>query len=328
MDYLDNFETKWQQYEIDIAIRAELLKMKQELDRVVGKDFASHINKKNPDRDNVGADDLEIVLAQLNDLVGMKNVKEDIQTQINLLKIKKMRQAKGLVNTPVTLHSVFCGPPGTGKTTVARLMGKIYKSLGLLKSGHLIETDRSGLVAGYIGHTAAKVNELVDSAIDGVLFIDEAYALKSEGANNDFGQEAIDTLLKRMEDCRGRLVVIVAGYTEEMSRFIDANPGLKSRFSKYFYFDDYQPEELLAIFEKICHKNEFILPPESKNILLKNFSEIYQKRDKSFGNGREVRNIFEKAIERQANRLVKLSSGVTKEMMMTIMPEDIDRDLN
>ncbi len=320
MEYLDNFDLTWQKYERDIEIQSELQQMKQKLMREVRKDFGRQ--DKNISQFNV-SNDLDAVLAQLNNLVGMKNVKEDIQTQINLLKVKKIRQEKGLANIPITLHSVFCGPPGTGKTTVARLMGKIYKSLGLLAKGHLIETDRSGLVAGYIGHTAAKVNELVDSALDGVLFIDEAYSLKSEGSSTDFGQEAIDTLLKRMEDCRGRLVVIVAGYTEEMSRFIAANPGLKSRFSKYFYFDDYQPQELLAIFEKICHKNEFILVPEAKQILLKKFTKIYQQKDKSFGNGRAVRNMFEKAIERQANRLVKLPSEVTKEMMMTIMPEDI-----
>ena len=319
MDYLDDFEMTWRQYERDMAIDAELRKMRQELKQVIGKDFDLY-NSDNSASNS--SNDLDEVSAELNNLVGMKNVKEDIQTQINLLKIKKMRQEKGLANIPLTLHSVFCGPPGTGKTTVARLMGKIYKSLGLLKSGHLIETDRSGLVAGYVGHTAAKVNELVDSALDGVLFIDEAYALKPQGSSNDFGQEAIDTLLKRMEDCRGRLVVIVAGYTEEMSGFIDANPGLKSRFSKYFYFEDYPPEELLAIFENICHKNEFNLAPEAKKILFKKSIEIYQKRDKSFGNGREVRNIFEKAIKRQANRLVKLSSKVTKEIMTTIMPED------
>ena len=201
-------------------------------------------------------------------------------------------------------------------------MSEIYKQLGILSKGHLVETDRSGLVAGYVGQTAIKVDELIESALDGVLFIDEAYALNPEGTRNDFGQEAIETLLKRMEDYRDRLVVIVAGYSEEMSMFIDANPGLKSRFNKYFYFEDYQSKELLTIFEKICEQKHFKLTEKSQVVLLKKLTDLYVNRDRKFGNGRLVRNIFERTIERQANRLVKVSI-VTKEMMMTILPEDI-----
>ena len=265
---------------------------------------------------------LEVVLDKINNLVGMQNVKDEIKTLSNFLKIQKLRQEKGLGNISVTLHSVFCGSPGTGKTTVARLMGEVYKELGILSSGHLIETDRSGLVAGHVGQTAIKVDKLVESALDGVLFIDEAYALKPEGSGTDFGQEAIDTLLKRMEDFRDRLVVIVAGYSNEMKRFIDANPGLGSRFNKYFYFDDYRPEELITIFTEVCNKHNLMITNKAKEELLNQFIYLYSNKDKNFGNGRLVRNIFDKTVEKQANRLINISQ-LTKETMMNILPEDI-----
>jgi SpoVK/Ycf46/Vps4 family AAA+-type ATPase len=253
----------------------------------------------------------------------MQDVKDDIQTLINFLKIQKMREIEDLPSISTTLHSVFCGPPGTGKTTVARLMGEIYKQLGVLSKGHVIETDRSGLVAGYIGQTALKVDQVIESALDGVLFIDEAYTLAPENAGSkDFGQEAIDVLLKRMEDHKDRLVVIVAGYSEEMSRFINANPGLQSRFNRYFNFQDYNPDELLIIFRKICEKSYFNLSDSSRDVLLKKLMFLYENRDHRFGNGRLVRNIFDKTVEKQANRLSKLSK-VSKEMLTTIAPEDI-----
>ncbi|MBW4602846.1 MAG: AAA family ATPase [Calothrix sp. FI2-JRJ7] len=301
---------------LDDEIEFELQRMKAEL-KHGNITFNQHKSDYNDYR--LG---LEAISNKLNHLVGMQNVKNEVNTLINFLKIQKLREEKGLNKISVTLHSVFCGPPGTGKTTVARLMGEIYHELGILSKGHLIETDRSGMVAGYVGQTAVKVNNLIESALDGVLFIDEAYALKSQGSGNDFGQEAIDTLLKRMEDHRDRLVVIVAGYADEMSRFINSNPGLQSRFNKYFYFDDYEPQELLSIFEEVCQKNHFNLNEASREGLLNKFQDLYTTRDKNFGNGRLVRNIFEKTIEKQANRLVMLS-GVSKEEMMTIMPEDI-----
>nr|WP_281167014.1 AAA family ATPase [Baaleninema simplex] len=222
----------------------------------------------------------------------------------------------------MSLHSVFCRPPGTGKTTVARLIGSIYRELGILAKGHLVEIDRSGLVAGYIGHTAKQTEKVIESAIDGVLFIDEAYSLKPEGAKSDFGQEAIDTLLKRMEDYRDRLVVIVAGYSDEMSRFIESNPGLQSRFNRYFYFEDYLPDDLLKIFDALCQTHHFELTSEARSILLNGLMELYENRNKNFGNGRLVRNIFEKTIEKQSSRLVKLSN-VTKAEMLQLKTEDI-----
>ncbi len=265
---------------------------------------------------------LEKALAELHELVGLENIKEEVTTLANLLKVQKIRVDRGLAKTPVSLHSVFGGPPGTGKTTVARLMSRIFQGLGFLSKGHLVETDRSGMVAGYIGQTAKKVDELVTSALDGVLFIDEAYALVPAEGGRDFGQEAIDILLKRMEDYRDRLVVIVAGYTDEMGNFIESNPGLKSRFNRYFYFNDYEPSELVAIFESMARKSHFNLTPEAQDRLRQLLETLYTNRDKNFGNARLVRNLFEKSVERQANRLAVLSD-FTDELLTTLIPEDI-----
>ena len=265
---------------------------------------------------------LEQALAELNDLIGMENIKEEVKTLTNFLKVQKIRAERGLAKTSVSLHAVFCGPPGTGKTTVARLMSRIFQGLGFLTKGHLVETDRSGMVVGYIGQTAKNVDELVKSALDGVLFIDEAYALVPQESGRDFGQEAIDILLKRMEDYRDRLVVIVAGYTDEMTTFIESNPGLQSRFNRYFYFNHYKPEELLAIFEKMCGKSHFKLTPDTRAKLQNLFEELYVNRDKTFGNARLVRNLFEKSIEQQANRLAVLAS-LSDEVLTTLLPEDI-----
>ena len=267
---------------------------------------------------------IEEQLKELDKLIGLNHLKDEVRQYINFLKVQKIREKQGLQPVPITLHSVFCGSPGTGKTTVARLMGQIYQHLGILKKGHLIETDRSGMVAGYVGQTAQRVDELVNSALDGVLFIDEAYALKPVDPGNDFGQEAIDMLLKRMEDYRDRLVVIVAGYGDEMTRFINSNPGLKSRFSRYFYFEDYTPQELVEIFNIFCEQHHYTLTEAAKEVLLTRFKELYDYRDKIFGNGRLVRNMFERAIEKQANRLVNIPN-INPYLMQPILPEDVDQ---
>jgi SpoVK/Ycf46/Vps4 family AAA+-type ATPase len=256
-------------------------------------------------------------------VVGYKDIKNDLKSLVNFLKVEKLRSERGFSQTPVSLHSVFMGPPGTGKTTIARLIGKVYHALGFLSKGHIIETDRAGMVGGYVGHTAIKVDTLVNQALDGILFIDEAYALRREGtSSNDFGQEAIDTLLKRMEDHRSRLVVIVAGYSDEMTLFIEANPGLKSRFTKYFSFVDYTPHEMFEIFYRYASKSKFKLTTSANKKILDRLSELYKIKDRTFGNGRLVRNIFEKTLELQASRLVTVIP-ISDELLQTITDDDI-----
>ncbi len=266
---------------------------------------------------------LDDVIGELNELIGLRNIKDEIKTLINFLKIQKLREEKGLASSSRGLHMVFMGPPGTGKTTIARLISRIFKHLEILERGHLVETDRAGLVAGYIGQTALKVDEVVKTALDGVLFIDEAYALaRGGGDKRDFGSEAVEAILKRMEDHRKRLVVIVAGYPDEMEAFIKSNPGFQSRFNRYYTFDHYKPEELLAIFNIFAKKADFKLSPDGEEKLLFIFEELYEKRTSSFGNARVARNLFGECVERQANRLVKIAP-LTEEILMTLTEEDV-----
>ncbi|RCH56885.1 AAA family ATPase [Mucilaginibacter hurinus] len=265
---------------------------------------------------------LEDVIRELELLIGLDDVKKEVTTLVNFIKIQKEREKAGLNISRVSYHCVFTGAPGTGKTTVARLLARIYKKLSVIKKGHLIEADRSSLVAEYAGQTAVKVDKVVQSALDGVLFIDEAYALIGEN-NDNYGQEAVATLIKRMEDHRDRLIVIVAGYPEEMENFINDNPGLKSRFNRYIEFKDYSTKELLNIYRTFCTKTDYKLTKQASAKLRKYFNEKIANKDKSFGNGRLSRNVFEKSIEQQANRLSLSSTPLTRDILLTIEAQDI-----
>lgn len=262
---------------------------------------------------------IEDLLAELDSYVGMDAIKTEVRSLINMVQVYKLRREHDLPTTDMSLHMVFSGNPGTGKTTVARIMSRIYHSLDILSKGQLVEVDRSGLVAGYVGQTALKTQKVIEKAMGGVLFIDEAYALNGK-SENDFGQEAIDTILKAMEDHRDDLVVIVAGYTELMDRFIHSNPGLESRFNRFLMFEDYTPEQMVAIFKMQCKKGCYVLAQGTEELVRDFIAE--ESADDSLGNARGVRNLFEHILVAQNNRLAKMEN-VTRDDLMQILPDDV-----
>ena len=297
---------------------------KPQENRKKSKSPRQKVHQPGQSSDTSAPDDVkfELAMKELKQLTGLAIVKGEIDSLLKYIRIEQIRQKEGISTNPVSLHAVFTGPPGTGKTTVARLLGKIYHSLGLLKTGHVVEVDRSGLVGEYVGQTAIKTNKAIDSALGGILFIDEAYALASD-LKGGYGQEAIDTLVKRMEDDRGRLVVIVAGYPKEMQDFISSNTGLQSRFNQYFTFQDYKGEELLEIFNTNASGRNFTVTPEATAKCGRYFDHLYASRTKTFGNARAVRNFFEELIRDQAIRLSALENPGNDELQQITL-EDIE----
>ncbi len=268
--------------------------------------------------------DLDKLLAELDSLVGLEDIKKNVRSLINLAKVRKLREEHGLPTPAMSLHLVFMGNPGTGKTTVARLISQLYYAIGVLSKGQLVEVDRSGLVAGFVGQTAIKTGEAVKNALGGVLFIDEAYSLAANTGENDFGREAIETILKAMEDNRNDLVVIVAGYEDLMEQFISSNPGLESRFNRYFVFEDYSGEELYKIFLSMCDKNKYTLTVEAQEYAREMFNALYAARGENFGNARDVRNIFENVVSVHADRIAA-DGDINERDLTLVMREDLEK---
>jgi hypothetical protein len=266
---------------------------------------------------------LEEALGELDCLIGLDKIKHEVRTLTNFLKLQQRRGEAGLPDTDISLHMVFTGNPGTGKTSVARILGKIFGAMGILEKGHLVETDRSGLVAEYAGQTGPRTNAKINEALDGVLFVDEAYSLVVHDSQDAYGDEAVQALLKRSEDDRARLVVILAGYPAEMDRLLKSNPGLSSRFNRVLHFDDYAPVELAKIFAHLCEKNHYKLAAATRAKLMLGVTELHRRRDKHFGNGRAVRNLFEHAVRRMANRIAGIAK-LEQEQLMLLEEADVE----
>ena len=266
------------------------------------------------------------ILAELDSLVGLDEVKRDVRVLASFIQVNNLRRDRGLKAPAISKHLVLTGNPGTGKTTVARLISRIYYSIGAIPKNKFVETSRAGLVAGYVGQTALKTQDVIEKAMGGILFIDEAYSLVSD-SKNDYGSEAIDTLISAMENNRDNLVVIVAGYEEPMQQFIGSNPGLSSRFNRYLHFKDYDSEELMSIFLKLCEENEYILQEEAESAIHKFLKNVYARRCKDFGNARTVRNIFEKIIAYQAERIISLDS-IDDDDLLELTLADVENALS
>ena len=289
-------------------------------------DVPKQSTEKAPAQDNaeqepLPVENIEDLKAELNALIGLDGVKREVNNLINMVTVHKLRKEHGLKTVDMSLHMVFSGNPGTGKSMIARMMARIYRSLGVLSKGQLVEVDRSGLVAGYIGQTATKTSEVIQKAKGGVLFIDEAYTLSSKKGENDFGQEAIDTLLKAMEDQREDLIVIVAGYDGLMDEFIHSNPGLESRFNRYLHFDDYSIDEMMQILDLQLKKGQYQLDDEAR-AAVRDYIVTANTGSIAFGNARGVRNIFERLLVAQANRL-STEEAPDRDRLMTITAADV-----
>ena len=265
---------------------------------------------------------LQSAIDELESLIGLSEVKDRVRSYANFLQLQRQRKASGLSTMPINLHMTFIGNPGTGKTSVARIVGQILGAMGTLPSGHVVETDRSGLVAQYAGQTATKTNMLCDSALGGVLFIDEAYSLVDPSGEDAYGREALQSLLKRMEDDRDRMAIILAGYSQEMETMIRSNPGLSSRVNTTIEFQDYTPAELGMIFESMCRQNQYTLPPEARYRLLIAFDHLYRDRDRHFGNGRLARNGFEDSVRNLADRIANISQ-LSESLLTQLTADDI-----
>ncbi len=312
--------------ETGMSKQTEYTDKKQEDAAISNMSTPTYTYSYNPNKlseeDKTSKENLDTILNDIDGMIGLDGVKKEVHNLVNILQVQKLRLDRGLKFPMMSNHLVFTGNPGTGKTTVARKIAEIYKCLGILETGQLIETDRSGMVAGYMGQTAEKVNEIVDKAMGGILFIDEAYALTNNKQDGDFGQEAIDTLLKAMEDKRENLVVIVAGYPEPMEEFLDSNPGLRSRFNKYIQFEDYTVSQLNEIFLNMCQSQDYRLDTEAENELLLKIGQMVASAGDNFANAREVRNYFEKVVTRQADRIIREQCSDV-DALMTIGKDDL-----